>query len=169
LRTRRVFVAIVGIAVLGVGACEKAKERTPDAVAIAAAVEQARREDAEADRKMRERAVQQEQARREAEQAAIDDRVAREDARHAKQLQLEQHMRDVLLDPASMQIRNQRLNADGTALCAEVNGKNKEGAYVGFRRTIVMDNLISYDQDPDDVYRKPEHRFAAISSLTGCF
>jgi len=78
-------------------------------------------------------------------------------------------MRDVLLDPASMQIRNQRLNADGTALCAEVNGKNKEGAYVGFRRTIVMDNMISYDQDPDDVYRKPEHRFPAISSLTGCF
>jgi len=168
LRARRVLVAIVGVAVLGVGACEKAKERTP-AAAIAAAVEQARREDAEADRKMRERAGQQEQARREAEQAAIDDRVAHDDARHAKQLQLEQHMRDVLLDPAAMQIRNQRLNANGTALCAEVNGKNKEGAYVGFRRTIVMDNLISYDQDPDDVYRKPEHQFPAISSLTGCF
>jgi hypothetical protein len=166
---QRVLVAIVGVAVLGLGGCEKPQTRAPDAAAIAAAIEKARREDADADRQMRERAAMQEQARRDAEQAAIDDRAARDDARHAKQLELEQRLRDVLLDPASMQIRNQRLNADGTALCAEVNGKNKEGGYVGFRRTIVMDNLISYDKDPDDVYRKPELQFAAISTLTGCF
>jgi hypothetical protein len=166
---QRVLVAIVGVAVLGLGACEKPQTRTPDAAAIAAAIEKARREDADADRQMREGAAMQEQARRDAEQAAIDDRTARDDARHAKQLELEQRLRDVMLDPASMQIRNQRLNADGTALCAEVNGKNKEGGYVGFRRSIVMDNLISYDKDPDDVYRKPEHQFAAISTLTGCF
>ncbi len=129
---RLVVVAIVGVAVFGITACDKAKEHAPDAAAIAAAVEQARREDAEADRHMRERAAQQEQARREAEQAAIDDRVAHEDARYAKQLQFEQRMRDLLLDPASMQIRNQRLNANGTALCAEVNGKNKQGFTWGF-------------------------------------
>jgi hypothetical protein len=167
-RSRLVVVAIVGICV-GIAACEKTKEHTPDAAAIAAAVEQARREDAEADRRMRQRAAQQEQTRREAEQAATDDRVAREDARHARQLQLEQRIRDLMLDPASMQIRQQRLNANGTALCAEVNGKNKQGGYVGFRRTIVMDNLISFEQDPDDSYRQPEHQFAAIASLTGCF
>jgi len=166
---RLAVVAVVTVALIGVGACEKAKERTPDTAAIAAAVEQARREDAAADRQMRDRAAQQEMARREAEQAAIDDREAREGARHAKQLQLVQRLHDVLIDAASMQIRNQRLNANGTALCAEVNGKNKQGIYVGFRRTIVMDNLISFDQDPDDVYRAPEHQFPAIAALTGCF
>jgi hypothetical protein len=166
---RLAVVAIVGSLVFGIAACDKAKEHVPDAAAIAAAVERARREDAEADRRMRERAAQQEQARREAEQAASDDRVAHEDARDAKQLRLEQRVRDMLLDPASMQIRHQRLNADGTALCAEVNGKNKQGVYVGFRRTIVMDNLVSFDQDPDDSYRKPEHQFPAIAALTGCF
>jgi hypothetical protein len=166
---RLAVVAIVGACVVGIAACEKTKEHTPDAATIAAAVEQARREDAEADRRMRERAAQQEQARREAEQAAIDDRVAREDARHARQLQLEQRIRDLMVDPSSMQIRHQRLNANGTALCAEVNGKNKQGSYVGFRRTIVMDNLVSFEQDPDDSYRQPEHQFAAIASLTGCF
>lgn len=164
---RLVVFAIV--AVVGVAACDKPKDRTPDAAAIAAAIEQARREEAEADRQMRERAAEQEQARREAEQAAIDDSVAQENARHAKQLQFEQRLRDALLDPTSMQIRGQRLNSNGTALCAEVNGKNKQGIYVGFRRTIVMNNLISFDQDPDDSYRAPEHQFPAIAKLTGCF
>ena len=168
-RLRLAVVAIIGIFVVGVTACEKTKERTPGAAAIAAAVEQARREDAEADRRMRERAAQQEQKRREAEQSAIDDRVAREGARSTRQLQLEQRIRDLMLDPSSMQIRGQRLNADGTALCAEVNGKNKQGTYVGFRRTIVMDNLVSFEQDPDDSYRRPEHQFPAIAALTGCF
>ena len=168
-RLRLAVIAIIGISVVGVAACEKTKERTPDAAAITAAVEQARREDAEADRRMRERAAQQEQARREAEQAAVDDSVARDNVRYAKQLQLEQRIRDLMLDPSSMQIRNQRLNASGTALCAEVNGKNKQGTYVGFRRTIVMDNLVSFEQDPDDSYRRPEHQFSAIASLTGCF
>lgn len=160
---------MLGIAALAVSACDKPKERISDSAAIAAAIEKAKREDAEADHRMRERAAQQEQARRDAEQAAIDDRVARDDARHAKQLQLEQRLRDQLLDPASMQIRNERLNANGTALCVEVNGKNKQGVYVGFRRTVVMDNLTSFDQDPDDSYRKPEHQFPAIATLTGCF
>ena len=169
LPLRVAVVAIVGVSVLGLAACDKAKERAPDQAAIAAAVERARLEDAEADRRMRERAARQEQARREAEQAAIDDSVAHEGARYAKQLQFEQRVRDVMLDPASMQIRHQRLNTNGTALCAEVNGKNKQGVYVGFRRTIVMDNLISFDQDPDDSYRKPEHQFPAIAALTGCF
>lgn len=164
---RLAVVAVVAIAVNLVGACEKAKE--PDPGAIAAAVEQARREDAEADRQMRQRAAQQELARRDAEQAAIDDREAREGTRRARQLQLEQRLRELLIDPASMQIRNQRLNANGTALCAEVNGKNKEGIYVGFRRTVVTDNLVSFDQDPDDSYREPQHQFPAIASLTGCF
>ena len=118
---------------------------------------------------MRERAAQQEQSRRDAEQAAVDDRVARENVRSAREQQLEQRIRDLMVDPTSMQIRNQRLNANGTALCAEVNGKNKQGAYVGFRRTIVMDNVVSFEQDPDDSYRRPEHQFAAIAALTGCF
>ena len=118
---------------------------------------------------MRERAIEQEKARRETEQAAIDARVAQEDARESRQLQFEQRLRDAALDPASMQIRNQRLNAKGTALCAEVNGKNRQGVYVGFRRTIVMDSLISFEQDPDDAYREPQHQFPAIAALTGCF
>lgn len=169
LRLRRVGLAMVGIAVLGMSGCDKAKEHPSADAAIAAAVEQARREDAEADRRMRERAAQQEQARRDAEQAAIDDAVTREGARHTKQRQLEQRLRDALLDPASMQMKNARLNPGGTALCAEINGKNKEGFYVGFRRVVVMDNLISFDQDPDDTYRQPEHQFPAIATLTGCF
>jgi hypothetical protein len=166
---RRVVVAMVGAAVVGLSGCDKPKERTRDEAAIAAAIELARREDAEADRQMRERAAQQEQARREAEQAAIDARAADENARRARQARFEQQMRATLIDPSSLQMRNQRLTADGTALCAEVSAKNKQGVYAGFRRVIVTESGVSFDRDPDDSDRRPEHRFAAISKLTGCY
>jgi hypothetical protein len=66
-------------------------------------------------------------------------------------------------------IRNQRLTTDGAALCAEVSAKNKQGVYAGFRRAIVTDAGVSIEHDPDDNDRRPEHRFAAISKLTGCY
>ena len=166
---RLFVVAMVGAVVVGISGCEKPKERMRDEAAIAAAIEQARREDAEADSQMRERAAQQEQERREAEQAAIDARAAEEDARRVRQAGFEQQVRATLIDPASFQIRNQRLTANGAALCAEVSAKNKQGVYAGFRRVIVTDSGVSIDQDPDDNERRPEHRFAAISKLTGCY
>jgi hypothetical protein len=166
---RRVVVAMIGAAIVGLSGCDKPKERTRDEAAIAAAIELARREDAEADRQMRQRAAQQEQARREAEQAAIDARAADENARRARQARFEQQMRATLIDPSSLQIRNQRLTADGTALCAEVSARNKQGVYAGFRRVIVTESGVSFDRDPDDSDRRPEHRFAAISKLTGCY
>ena len=166
---RRVVVVMVGAAIVGLSGCDKPKERTRDEAAIAAAIEQARREDAQADRQMRERAARQEQERREVEQAAIDSRVSEEDARRARQARFEQQVRATLIDPSSLQIRSQRLTADGTALCAEVSAKNKQGVYAGFRRVIVTDSGVSFDQDPDDHDRRPEHRFAAISRRTGCY
>src|SRR5258706_2257934 len=160
-------VAMIGAVVVGISGCEKPKERMRDEAAITAAIEQARREEAEADRQMRERAAQQEQDRREAEQAAIDWRAAGDDVRRATLTRFEQQLRATLIDPASLQIRNQRLAADGAALCAEVSAKNKQGVYGGFRRVIVTDGGVSFDRDPDDNDRPPEHRFAAIAKVTG--
>lgn len=164
-----VVAALVGAALIGLHGCDKPRDRTRDEAAIAAAVEQARREAADADRQMRERVAQQEQERRDAEQAAIDSRVAQEEERRAIQARFEQQVRATLIDPSSLQIRNQRLTADGTALCAEVSGKNTQGVYGGFRRVIVTDSGVSFDRDPDDSDRPPEHRFAAIAKLTGCY
>ena len=61
---RLFVVAMVGAAVVGISGCDKPKERTRNEAAIAAAIEQARREDEQADRQMRERAAEQEQERR---------------------------------------------------------------------------------------------------------
>jgi hypothetical protein len=160
---------MVSIALLAMSGCGKPQDRTRDEAGIAAAVEQARREDAEADRRMRERAAQQEQERRDAEQAAIDSRAAREEVRRARQARLEQQVRATMIDPSSFQIRNQRLTADGTALCAEVSARNRQGVYGGFRRVIATDSGVSFDRDPDENQLPPEHRFAAIAKLTGCY
>jgi flagellar biosynthesis GTPase FlhF len=165
---RWVIVSIAGLAIAAIAGCDKPKDRTQEQAAIAAAIEQARRDDEEADRQMRERAAEEELARREAEQAEIDARVAQEEGRKAIVARLEQRLRGVLIEPASMQIRNQRLNGAGTALCAEFSGKNKQGVYVGFRRVVVSDTVISFDQDPDDTYREPRHRYPAIASANGC-
>src|SRR5881398_2599908 len=86
---RLFVVAMVGAAVFGTSGCDKPKERARDEAAIAAAIEQARREDAEADRQMRE-----------AEQTAIDGRAAAEDARRAKQARFEEQVRATLIDPS---------------------------------------------------------------------
>jgi hypothetical protein len=166
---RSLVISISALAIAASSGCGKPQERPREDAALTAAVEQARREDEEADRQMRERAIQEELARRDAEQAEIDARQAQEDKRKAVMAQLEQRLRDDLLEPATMQIRNQRLNPAGNALCAEVSAKNKKGVYVGFRRVVVSGAVISFDQDPDDVYREPQHRFAAIADATGCY
>ena len=160
---------VCALAIAASSGCSKPPDRTREDAAIAAAVEQARREDEEADRQLRERAMQEELARRDAEQAEIDAVVAQENKRKAVMAQLEQRLRDDLLEPASMQIRNQRLNPAGNALCAEVSAKNKKGIYVGFRRVVVSDAVVSFDQDPDDAYREPQYRFGAIANVTGCY
>ena len=133
--------SIAGLAIAGVAGCDKPGNRTRDEAAVAAAIDQARREVEAADRLMRERAAQEELARREAEQAEIDARTAEEEARKASITRLEQRLRAVLLEPSTMQIR----------------------------RVVVSDIVISFDQDPDDNYREPQHRFASIGKVTSCY
>ena len=84
-------------------------DRSPkprDEAAIAAAVDKARAEEEEADRRLRERAIAEELARRDAEQAEIDQRTRREQDNEATIARLEERLRAVLVDPASMQVRN---------------------------------------------------------------
>ena len=74
----------------------------------------------------------------------------------------------MLIDPGSLQIRNPRLTGDGT-LCTEFNARNKQGVYLGFRRAVVNGTVLSLEQDPDDAYREPQHRFAEVARITGCY
>ncbi len=162
--------AIAGFALLlAIDGCDKTKNRAKEESAIAAAVEKARLEDQEADRQLRERAIAQELARREAEQAEIDRETARQEERQATMARLEERLRGALVDPSSMQIRNPRLASDGATLCTEFNARNKQGVYLGFRRAVVSDTVLSLEQDPDDNYREPQHRFAEIARATGCY
>lgn len=158
----------VALALTTLPACDRAPKARDDS-AIAAAVEKARAEDEEADRRLRERAIADELTRRDAEQAEIDQRTRREQENEETIARLEERLRAVLVDPSSMQIRNPRLTSDGTTLCTEFNAKNKQGTYIGFRRAVVSDTVLSLEQDPDDTYREPQHRFAEIARSTGCY
>jgi hypothetical protein len=158
----------VALALTALPACDRPPSHRDDS-AIAAAVEKAKAEDQEADKRLRERAIAEELARRDAEQSDIDQRTRRELENEATIARLEERLRGVLIDPASMQIRNARLTSDGATLCAEFNAKNKQGAYLGFRRAVVSDTVLSLEQDPDDTYREPQHRFTEIARATGCY
>lgn len=46
----------------------------------------------------------------------------------------------VLIDPSSAQFRNVEIGHEG-AVCGEVNGKNRMGAYVGFTRFVAMADI----------------------------
>lgn len=157
----------VALALTTLPGCDRPAKPRDDS-AIAAAVEKAKAEDEEADKRLRERAIAEELARRDAEQSDIDQRMRRELEKEATLARLEERLRAVLIDPSSMQIRNARLTSDGATLCAEFNAKNKQGAYLGFRRAVVSDTVLSLEQDPDDTYREPQHRFAEIARATGC-
>jgi hypothetical protein len=156
-------------ALLAVAGCDRGKSRAEEQSAIAAAVDQARHEQDEADRALSERAIAGELARREAEQAEIDQAASLQEEREATIARLEERLRAALVDPASMQIRNAHLASDGETLCTEFNAKTKQGAYLGFRRAVVSDTVLSLEQDPDDNFREPQHRFAAIARTTGCY
>jgi hypothetical protein len=158
----------VALALTALAGCDRPPKPRDDS-AIAAAVDKARAEDEEADRRLRERAIAEELARRDAEQAEIDQRTRGEQENEASIARLEERLRAVLVDPSSMQTRNARLTSDGTTLCTEFNAKNKQGAYLGFRRAVVSDTVLSFEQDPDDNYREPQRRFAEIARATGCY
>ena len=165
---RWTIAVLAASALTALDACDRTPNRRDDS-AIAAAVEKAKREDEQADRALSEHAIAEELARRDAEQAEIDQRTRSEQASEATIARLEERLRGVLVDPASMQIRNAHLASDGETLCTEFNAKNKQGVYLGFRRAVVSDTVLSLEQDPDDTYREPQHRFAEIARSTGCY
>src|SRR5262249_54241886 len=167
-RLRWMVVAGAALALTTLLGCDRSP-KPRDEAAIAAAVDKARAEEEEAHRRLRERAIAEELARRDAEQAEIDQRTRREQDNEATIARLEERLRAVLVDPASMQVRNARLTSDGTTLCTEFNAKNKQGAYLGFRRAVVSDTVLSLEQDPDDTYRQPQHGFGEIARATGCY
>jgi len=166
---RGLVVAGAGLALAAVAACERSSGRAGEDAAIAAAVEKSRLEQNEADQALARRAIAAELARRDAEQAEIDAESRLEADHEATIARLEERLRGVLVDPASMQLRNARLAPDGATLCAEFNARNKQGVYLGFRRAVVSDTVLSLEQDPDDAYREPQHRFAEIARATGCY
>lgn len=54
-----------------------------------------------------------------------------------------------LLDPSSAQFRNVRVVSDvgSKTVCGEVNGKNRYGAYAGYRRFVASGSIATIDPD----------------------
>lgn len=157
--TLTVFVCVAAAALSGCG--KPPEQAAAEKARLEAAVAKAKREEQEANRKMLETVERDREDRLAAEQNAADRMLA-------TQTRFEERLRSALIEPSSMQLRNEHLNANGTALCAEVNAKNNHGGMIGYRRVVVTVEVVSFDQDPDDTMRRPENRFVAIAQAAGC-
>lgn len=91
------------------------------------------------------------------------DRIPGTDAYKIKQM--ERQLAGVMFDPEAVRFRETHLRRawrNGSAqpvrvLCGEVNGKNRNGGYIGFRRFIVGEGGEDYSQDPQIETTKAEH------------
>lgn len=50
---------------------------------------------------------------------------------------------EALFDPSSAQFRNVKLNTEKSALCGDINAKNKLGGYVGFRPFVATESAAA--------------------------
>ena len=103
--------------------------------------------------------VAEEQTKRVAEEAKRAAEEAKNKIRTEAITRFQNLVKANLFDPGSAQFQNIRLNPDGTALCGQVNAKNRMGGYVGFRQFLVtqekgVEMPNADDPDIDVVYEK---------------
>jgi len=101
---------------------------------------------AEKERIERESKLAHEAEDRRNAEAAAQERLAAQD-RAVKQDELAAKIKSSMFDPDSAQFRNMRISLNGQSLCGEVNGKNKMGGYVGFKRFVVLQGSPIVESD----------------------
>lgn len=139
-------------------------ERRARDEAMAKLVQQARDEDREKDRRMRE------QARLEAERQMPKDTTPEparagdepapttEPATTAGPRQEQgaapylARLKSTLVDPESMQIRDLSLRENSSILCVEINARNRAGTYIGFTPVIVTADKVLFYPFASDIF-----------------
>lgn len=150
MNTRFVVAFAIALALAGCGGSDKAAQQAKEDAEWKANVAKA-----EADRIAEEKALTDKAIREHAESEAkdaADEKATRDEEVQANVDKMTERMRSAMFDPAAAQFRNVRLSRDGNSLCGEVNGKNKFGAYIGFKHFIVMANTPIVE-DADTMYR----------------
>jgi hypothetical protein len=110
---------------------------------------------AEAERQDREKqlnaATMNEHERQEAAEAAAErDRIQGQQS--SAQTSLTEKLKASMFDPDAAIVRNERLSGDGRSLCGEVNGKDKLGAYTGFKKFVVYNGLAAIEDTDTSLY-----------------
>lgn len=91
-----------------------------------------------------------EDAARQSEQAAADAKRQEEWLANAK---------TAFFDPDSVKYQGIRWNTEHSALCGQVNAKNKMGGYVGFKDVVILDGIAFVNTDDAYVmYRSAKDR-----------
>lgn len=175
---------IAALLAAAAGCGKSSGEREQERIAREAALAKVRAasvaEEREKDRRMREGAA-----------AAANERLAREAAEHEREVaraaaappgpeerqaeraarlrQYTETLRQAVVDPASMQLRNAELSPKGNGMCAEYNARTRAGPYAGYKRVVVIDRRVASEEAPvrDTLPQFLAFQIAARDS--GCF
>jgi hypothetical protein len=184
---------VVMLALLALlGGCGKSAEQQEQArlareAALQKAIADSLAEEREKDRRMRDQAAMEANARIERENAVRDAGLAKAsaaDASYAKLksdadeklaadtrtiLQYFERLRQYVRDPDSLQTRNVQLSPKRNGICAEFNAKDKSGQYAGFKRVVVTDARVAPEEPPTRDMLNQFLVFQIAARDTGCF
>jgi hypothetical protein len=171
---------LIGIAACGKSSEEVERENAARQAAMQKALADSIAEEQAKDRQMREAAAAQATERIESENAAHEAELARAEAAGPTPEQAQsdragalrkyaERLVQTLDDPSSVQFRKMELSPKQNGMCAEFNVKTRSGAYVGFKRVVVIDTRVAVEEPPlrDTLTQFLIFQIAARDS--GCF
>jgi hypothetical protein len=178
------WIVIAALCVAAAGCGKSGEQREQERIAREAALRKtlgdSLAEERDKDRRMREGAAAQASERLASEAAEHEQDLARAAAAppSAEQQQTEraaalgqytEALKRTVNDPASMQLRNAELSPKHNGMCAEFNARNKAGAYMGYKRVVVIDNRVAAEEAPTRDSLPQFLAFQIAARDSGCF
>ncbi|ARS26919.1 hypothetical protein KC8_06405 [Sphingomonas sp. KC8] len=85
---------------------------------------------------------------------------------HSAQKAAEHVVSQDLPDPGSARFRNFHINNEGV-VCGEVNGKDRKGAYSGFRKFVYYSHTGNHHLEPEDISAQFEDAMSVCRASYG--
>jgi hypothetical protein len=80
-----------------------------------------------------------------------------------------ERLRQSVIDPNGMELRNAQLSPKKNGMCAEFNAKDRSGTFGGFKRVVVTDTAVNPEEPPNRDTLSYFLAFQVAARDTGCF
>ena len=80
-----------------------------------------------------------------------------------------ERLRQSVIDPSSMELRNAQLSPKKNGMCGEFNARDRSGGLAGFKRVVVTDTAVNVEEPPTKDTLSYFLAFQVAARDTGCF